>query len=100
MIKAKRIIPFVVAIAIVLALGSGIYLRVRGGDGSDGDGSGGGAAVPTPAEAASAFATDVANPVQGAEVVRDTLVLYRTGEGQAAADRQAVLLAQVAGRVW
>lgn len=99
MIKAKRVIPFVVAIAIILALGSGIYLRVRGGDGSEGDGSGGGAAVPTPAEAASAFATDVANPVQGAEVVRDTLVLYRTGEGQAAADRQAVMLAQVAGRV-
>jgi len=102
MSKAKRIIPFVVAIVIVLALGSGVYLRVRGGDTGAADGSGGGgggAAVPTPAEAASAFATDVANPVQGAKVVRDTLVLYRAGEGQAAADRQAVMLAQVSGRV-
>src|SRR5690606_23760764 len=101
MIRAKRIIPFVVAIAIVLALGSGVYLRLRGGDtgAGDGDGGGGGAAVPTPAAAASAFATDVAIPVQGAEVVRDTLVLYRSGEGQAAADRQAVMLAQVSGRV-
>src|SRR5690606_5713994 len=101
MIRAKRIIPFVVAIAIVLALGSGVYLRLRGGDrgAGDGDGGGGGAAVPTPAAAARAFATDVAIPVQGAEVVRDTLVLYRSGEGQAAADRQAVMLAQVSGRV-
>lgn len=99
MIKAKRIIPFIVAVVIILALGSGIYLRLRGGEEGEGGASGNGAAVPTPAEAASAFATDVANPVQGAEVVRDTLVLYRTGEGQAAADRQAVMLAQVAGRV-
>ncbi len=101
MIRAKRIIPFVVAIAIVLALGSGVYLRLRGGDtgAGEGDGGGGGAAVPTPAAAASAFATDVAIPVQGAEVVRDTLVLYRSGEGQAAADRQAVMLAQGSGRV-
>src|SRR5690606_9788122 len=52
-----------------------------------------------PAAAATAFATDVANPVQGAEVVLDTLVLSVTGEGQAAADRQALMLAQVAGRV-
>jgi len=99
MIRAKRIIPFVVAIAIVLALGSGIYLKVRGGEGGEAAPGGGEPGAATPPEAASAFATDVANPVQGAEVVRDTLVLYRTGGGQAAADRQAVMLAQVAGRV-
>ncbi|HEX7090445.1 MAG TPA: efflux RND transporter periplasmic adaptor subunit [Longimicrobiales bacterium] len=98
MVRAKRIIPLVVAAAIVLALGSGIYLRVRGGPEPEREGAGGGD-VPTPAAAATAFATDVANPVQGAEVVLDTLVLSVTGEGQAAADRHAVMLAQVAGRV-
>ena len=105
MTRAKRIIPLVAAIVIVLALGSGVYLRVRGGDtgsggaGGEVGGGGGGAAVPTPAAAESAFATDVAIPVQGSAAVRDTLVLYRAGEGQAAAHRQAVMLAQVSGRV-
>jgi len=99
MVKAKRIIPFVVAVAIVLALGSGIYLRVRGeSEPAEGQGADGGN-VPTPEAAVAAFPTDIANPVQGAEVVLDTLVLSVTGEGQAAADRQALMLAQVAGRV-
>ncbi|HEY8468929.1 MAG TPA: efflux RND transporter periplasmic adaptor subunit [Longimicrobiales bacterium] len=99
MVTAKRIIPLVVAVAIVLALGSGIYLRVRGEpEPPEGQGAASGN-VPTPEAAAAAFPTDVANPVEGAEVVLDTLVLSVTGEGQAAADRQAPMLAQVAGRV-
>src|SRR5690606_15545462 len=99
MIRAKRIIPFVVAIAIVLALGSGVYLRLRGGDtgAGDGDGGGGGAAVPTPAAAAGAFATDVAFPVQGAAVGHDTIVRYRDGGGQAAAARRGVLPSEASG---
>ena len=99
MVKAKRIVPFAVAAAIILALGSGIYLRVRGEPEPAAGQAVGGVGVPTPEAAAAAFPTDVANPVEGAEVVLDTLVLSVSGEGQAAADRQALILAQVAGRV-
>src|SRR5690606_32572702 len=46
-----------------------------------------------------AFSTDMAIPVEGAPVVRDTLVLSVSASGQAAAYRQATLLAQVEGQV-
>src|SRR5690606_10390991 len=49
--------------------------------------------------ATDAFATDIAIPVSGAEVVLDTLVLSVNAAGEAAAWRQTVLVAQVAGRV-
>jgi HlyD family secretion protein len=51
------------------------------------------------ASAAGAFPTDVAIPVEGARVIRDTLVISVTAAGQAAAAREAKLLAQVNGPV-
>jgi membrane fusion protein (multidrug efflux system) len=49
--------------------------------------------------ASAAFSTDIAIPVEAAPVVRDTLVISVSAGAQAAAERQAKLLAQVAGRI-
>jgi RND family efflux transporter MFP subunit len=49
--------------------------------------------------AAESFATDIAIPVEGAVVLKDTLVVSVTAAAQAAARREAKLLAQVEGRV-
>lgn len=86
------------AVLIVLVMASGIYWRIRGGEGEGGSESNGDAERPV-VSATDAFATDIAIPVSGAEVVLDTLVLSVNAAGEAAAWRQTVLVAQVAGRV-
>lgn len=85
---------------VLCLLGSGVYLRIRGA----GEASEGGSAAATggdapPVSASASFATDIAIPVEGVPVVRDTLVLSVTAGGQAASSRQAVVAAQVAGRI-
>ena len=45
------------------------------------------------------FSTDIAIPVEAAAVVRDTLVISVSAAAQAAAEREAKLLAQVEGRI-
>ncbi|MBI4544619.1 MAG: efflux RND transporter periplasmic adaptor subunit [Gemmatimonadetes bacterium] len=90
------------AALIVLLLGSGIYVRIKGAGESGAEGSEGSASASgdrPEVSATSAFATDIAIPVEGARVVRDTLVISVAASGQAAASRQTVVLAQVAGRV-
>jgi membrane fusion protein, multidrug efflux system len=49
--------------------------------------------------ASETFSTDIAIPVEAAPVVRDTLVISVAAAAQAAAEREAKLLAQVAGRI-
>jgi len=99
--KSRRTFGIGIAVIVVLLLASGVYLRI-GGAGNRG---GGAAAVPgdsteRPAvSATSAFATGVAIPVEGTRAVRDTLVIAVDASGQAAARRQAGLLAQVAAQV-
>lgn len=95
----RRILSFGAALLVLGLLGGGIYLRVQQ-TASAADGGGGGEGGDRPiVESASAFATDVAIPVEGAEVVRDTLVLSVTAAGQATAYRQATFLAQVEGQL-
>lgn len=82
----------------MLLLGSGIYFRLAGN--GEAEAAGGEAASgPVPEAAASAFAADLAIPVQGAKVVRDTLVISVGAAAEAASWRQTVITAQVAGRV-
>lgn len=94
----------VASVVILLALlAGGAWLRVRSTDGED-DGSESAAAVAegdsAPAVSATeAFATDVAQPVSGAQVRRDTLWITVTAAGQAAANRRAVIRARVGGVV-
>ncbi len=85
--------------AAVLLLAA-TYLRARGTAAtasaeSSGRSLGGGRV----SRAAASPSVDVAIPVEGAPVVRDTLVLSVTAAGQAAAWQQTTLQAQVAGRV-
>ncbi|HEX7117715.1 MAG TPA: efflux RND transporter periplasmic adaptor subunit [Longimicrobiales bacterium] len=91
----RRLISFGVALLVLVVMGAGIYLRVREDDEAEADAGGDRPIV----ESAAAFSTDVAVPVEGAPVVRDTLVLSVTASGQAAAYRQATILAQVEGQV-
>jgi len=93
---SKRVVGFGAAILVFAALAVGVYMRIsstgseeEGGDAADG-------AVTS---SASMFSTDVAIAVEGAEVVRDTLVLSVSASGQAEAWRRSVMTAEVAGRV-
>jgi HlyD family secretion protein len=85
----------VVLIAALLA--GGVYLRLRTTSEADAATADTGTAAPT--SASSAFASDVAIPVEGVPAVRDTLVLGVSAAGEAAAWRRAVVSAQVGGRV-
>jgi len=94
----KRAFGLGFAILVVLVMAGGIYWRIRGGQAEEGAGSSASGERPE-VSATAAFATDVAIPVAGAEVVRDTLVISVTAPGEAASWRHTVLVAQVAGRV-
>jgi RND family efflux transporter MFP subunit len=88
-------------VALLLVGVAGIYARMRTGEdaASAADGSGprnGAAAKGSPT---GAFSTDVAIPVEAREATRGTLVVSISAAGQAEAWRQAVVAAQVAGRV-
>lgn len=91
-------------VLVAVALLGGIFLRLRG-NGEEEDRSSGSAAedsvrVAVQSTAAqSAFATEIAVPVEGAPVRRDTFVLWVKAAGQAAALRAAALHAEVAGPV-
>jgi membrane fusion protein (multidrug efflux system) len=90
--------PAITGVLFVVLLSVGIYGRIRATGEAEGE-SAGGDTGPTPASAASAFTTDIAIPVEGVAARRGTLVLSVSAAGQAAAWRQAVVTAQVNGRV-
>lgn len=96
----RRALAVSLTLLVLVLLGSGIYLRIRGaGESSEGEETvATNGAAPT-VSASESFATEIAIPVEGAPVVRDTLVLSVTAGGQAASPRQTVLKAQVAGRI-
>ncbi|MEJ2185418.1 MAG: efflux RND transporter periplasmic adaptor subunit [Gemmatimonadota bacterium] len=98
MARRKRLLGIGIFVILAAVLGTGMYLRIRGHGSNEAAAESPGGEAPD-VSASSAFATDVAIPVSGAPVIRDTLVLRVTASGQAAAWRQAVLTAQVKGRV-
>jgi len=102
MAKARTILSFAAVAVVVGALSIGVFLRIRG-TASATEGSSGAAAVPeggaSQVSAAETFATDVPIPVEAAPVRRDTLVISVAAAAEAAAERQAVLRAQVEGRI-
>ncbi|MFQ5677874.1 MAG: efflux RND transporter periplasmic adaptor subunit [Gemmatimonadota bacterium] len=90
---------------VALALLSGIYLRLRSAEG-EGEGAATGDAAADSVRRAvqstaaqTAFATEMAVPVEGALVRRDTFVIWVNASGEAAALRSAPLQAEVAGPV-
>jgi len=86
------------ALVAALVLQSAAACSVFRGD--SGKTSGTDSTKPPPdVSAAETFATDIAIPVEAATVVRDTLVVSVSAAAQAAAQSEARLLAQVAGRI-
>lgn len=104
--KARHWVTLGVVLVSAVLLG-GIFLRLRD-DGAEEDGAGD-PSVETAEDsvreavrstaAQAAFATEIAVPVEGARVRRDTFVLWVDAAGRAAALRSAPLAAQVAGPV-
>jgi RND family efflux transporter MFP subunit len=99
MASPRRLLSFAVALIVILSLGAGIYLRIQKGNGAARDSGAGSDGARPAVSAAETFSTDLAIPVEVAEVVRDTLVISVTAAGEAAAVRQTTILAQVDGRV-
>lgn len=101
--KSRHLVTLIVFFVAAISL-TGIYLRLRENQdaGKNGPASAEVDSARTAAEstaAASAFATGVAVPVEGAAVQRGTFVLWVNAEGKAAALRSAPLAAEVAGPV-
>jgi membrane fusion protein, multidrug efflux system len=96
----RKVLGFLTLLIIVGVLGTGAYLRlVSGSSGTDPDDPSEGALPGLPASAAEQFPTDVAQPVVGAEVVRDTLWISVSAAAQAAWVRGATITSQVDGIV-
>ena len=95
----KRLFSILVTIAVLSALGGGIYLRLADDEGDAGDASATTNDATPDVSATETFATNVSIPVEAAMVVRDTLVVSVSAAAQAAAAREARLLAQVEGRI-
>jgi membrane fusion protein, multidrug efflux system len=85
------------AVLVLTLAGAGAYMRMHGPQ----DASAQDAAATFGADDAGTdtFSSDAAVPVEGAEVVLDTLVLSVSAAGEAASLRKTVVRAQVAGQV-
>lgn len=97
MASSRRLLSVVIAFAVAISIGAGLYFRIQQ-DPAPAEAATGARTQPT-GTAAEAFATDLAIPVEVAEVVRDTLVISVTAAGQAAPIRQTTILARVNGRI-
>jgi membrane fusion protein, multidrug efflux system len=102
MAKSRNIIGIGAVVVVVVGLGAGIYWRISSHADDDGGDStiasvpeGGGDQVSS----ATTFATNIAIPVEGAQVVRDTLVISVSAAAQAAAESRAVLYSRVEGPI-
>jgi membrane fusion protein (multidrug efflux system) len=85
---------------VVIAAGTAAYLKFFPGHGASAQGSSTDSTAQRPdVSATETFSTDVAIPVEGAKVVKDTLVISVSAAAAAAAERYSRILAQVAGRV-
>jgi len=96
---SKPILGILTVLVILAALATGIYLRLRPdeteGAGEESESSE--VSEVLPASASEQFSTDVPQPVEGAEVIRDTLWITVTAAGQAEAYRRTVVQARVDG---
>lgn len=97
MARLRRFSALAAALVVLLLLAGGIWWRLRADDDGGAADSESGDAPAT--SASSAFSTDIAIPVEGAEVVRDTLVITVTAAAQAAPWGQAVLPAHLSGQL-
>lgn len=85
---------------LVVVFGTATYLRLQA-ENSDGDGdvSGVETADGVAVSASEQFSTEIPQPVSGVPALKDTLWISVTASGEAAAIRQAKIVAQVSGVV-
>jgi HlyD family secretion protein len=87
-------------VVLVAVVATATALRLQDGDGGDASASADSVTEEIRSSTpVSRFAADVAVPVEGARVRRDTFVMWVESEGRAEARRAAPLRADVAGRV-
>jgi membrane fusion protein, multidrug efflux system len=96
----RQLLGLLTLLIIVGAMGAGIYWRLRSGTEDPAPGGPEEESVPgLPTSAAEQFPTQLAQPVVGAEVVRDTLWITVSAAGQGAWVRGAAIVSQVDGIV-
>jgi membrane fusion protein, multidrug efflux system len=95
---SKRVTVAAAVLVILTASGVGAYLRINGSGETGGTGTAAAGDLPI-VSAGDQFSTDIAIPVEGAEVILDTLVLTVSAEAEAASRQQTTLRAQVGGAV-
>jgi RND family efflux transporter MFP subunit len=96
----RRSVLILGGVVVLAGAAAGVYWQLGGSEttGADSDA----AALPegeAVASSSSTFATNVAIPVEGAQVVLDTLVISVSAAAQAAAQKQVMVRAQVGGPV-
>jgi len=94
-----RLLRIVLPAAVLLAVGAASYLKIRDGDAAPAADDAARSVAAGEAEGTAPAGGDIAIPVQGTAVVRDTLVVSVAATGQAAPRRQVKLLALVNGRL-
>jgi HlyD family secretion protein len=99
MMLPKRVLGIFTFVIVIGALGAGAWYRLRPEPDEADPAEGAEEAANLPESASQQFATDVPQPVVGAEVVRDTLWISVTAAGEAEAIRRAAVPAQVGGAV-
>jgi membrane fusion protein (multidrug efflux system) len=95
----KKHLGFGALALLMVAAAAGVYARINASDSASNDTVGEAAGDLPDVSAASAFGTDEPIPVEGAEVLLDTLVLAVSATGQAAAERQTAISALLPGQV-
>ncbi len=97
----KKLLGAGALFALVVALGYGVYDRIRGDDAEEPGNAATTDDGAAPAVSAGDAGFDASMPisVEGVPVVQDTLILGVKASGEAAAFRQTILMAQVAGAI-
>ena len=95
--NVRKLLPLVAGVVILGVLGAGVWWRLRPDAAAGADST---ATADGPeTSASSTFSTDVAIPVEGAEVVQGPLILSVSAAAQSAAARETRILARVNGQV-
>jgi HlyD family secretion protein len=99
MALSRKALGFLTFVIIIGLLGGGIWYRLRPDpeEGETSETTEGTTVLPE--SASEQFATDVPQPVVGAEVVRDTLWITVSAAGEAAAFRRTSILSRVDGMI-
>lgn len=95
---SKRVTLASGIVLFIAVLAAGAYLRISGQKSSEATSSAAAGDLPA-VSATDEFDTSIPVPVEGAEVVLDTLVMFVSAQGQAASRQQTTVRSQVSGQI-